>query len=81
MTDEQIQYLARRLDRRLGYGAVRLASWIREDLAGMPEDPELRKTLQDAAKALQDARARIQELEAAFAALDAAADELRVREQ
>ncbi len=63
MTEEQIKHLARRLDGRLGYGAARLATWIGEDLAGMPEDPELRKTLQDAAKALQDARARIQELE------------------
>jgi hypothetical protein len=60
MTDEQIRYLARRLDSRLGYGVWRLESWIREDLAGMPEDPELRKTLQDAAKALQDARARLE---------------------
>lgn len=64
MTEEQIKHLARRLDNRLGYGAVRLASWIREDLADMPEDSELRQTLLDAAKALQDARARIAELEA-----------------
>lgn len=63
MTDEQILHIARRLSVSLGYSVARLATWIGEDLADMPEDPELRKTLQDAAKALQDARARIQELE------------------
>jgi len=63
VTDEQILHIARRLSVSLGYSVARLATWIGEDLADMPEDPELRKTLQDAAKALQDARARIQELE------------------
>jgi len=63
VTDEQILHIARRLSVSLGYSVAHLADRIRAADADMPEDPELRKTLQDAAKALQDARARIQELE------------------
>ncbi|NBW13792.1 MAG: hypothetical protein EBR82_37905 [Caulobacteraceae bacterium] len=63
MTEEQIQHIARRLSVSLGYSVAHLADRISAAVPDMPEDPELRQTLQDAAKALQDARARIAELE------------------